>query len=316
MGIPARMKPRDSSMDMIRTLLSFLRELPGLLAFIRDDRSFHGRLGARRRPVLPWTHNAEQNELVLVCFSYRNDLEILDASLRSLKGAAGTAKVRFVLVSDKKASFTHSDVAGFEVILGQPILHLQTPYDHGHSGLHVFLNEVMIFHKLAAELSSATFIVKVDSDVLYLNDSLFEFLATDWQHDYFFQDVRSTFRPTRWPSYSQGGCYGLRPHVLLRASATHSSPAVLKALRAFLKSRQIRRSCAYWRLCEDILMYHHLSPFADHALNTTFFVRCPYRPKLSTYTPPRFPSIMHFERSSQFMRGYYEHFIQQAKIRS
>ncbi len=303
-------------MEMMRTLGSFLTELPGLGRFILDDRTFHNRLRFRRGSSVHSAPDSRRNEILLVCFSYRNDLEILRTSLESLRHSSVAAKVRFVLVSDRKAPYTDPDVTYFERLVGKSIRHLQTPYDHGHSGLYVFLNELMVFHELAREVFPTAFLVKVDSDLLYLNDSLFEFLSTDRQHDYFYQDVRSTFEATRWPSYSQGGCYGFRPHVILRASSTRASSTVPRALRAFLKSNRIQRSWGYWRLCEDILMYHHLSPFADHRLSTTFFVRCPYRPKVSSYKPPRFPSIMHFERCSQFMREYYEHFIEQATIRS
>ena len=166
-----------------------------------------------------------------------------------------------------------------------------------------FLNELAVFHRLAREVGPRAFLVKVDSDVLYLDGAFFEFLGTDPVHDYVFQDVRTTFEAPHWPSYAQGGCYAFRPPVILRASGVRAVRAVAGALRAFLAHGRV---WPYWKLCEDVLMYVHLSPFADRPLSTRFFVYCPYRPWLGSYQPPRFASLMHFERCSNRMRAHYE----------
>jgi hypothetical protein len=155
-----------------------------------------------------------------VCFTCARHFEILRIALRSLSIWVPSVK-EINIYMDKADPFTATQCELLKSESRYPLNCQQTAYPW--TGARVFLNKLYAFRKLAGRIRTGDVLLKFDSDVIFLSDTIFQFVASG-EADAIGTAVCEV-HPSIPDDYMQGGCYfitgaALRVIVSSRITAT------------------------------------------------------------------------------------------------
>jgi hypothetical protein len=135
----------------------------------------------------------------LVYFSCSRHFNHLILSLRSLKFLNAPLLNTVFLYIDRDDPLS-PDQRTMIYELGLPVLILATRYPMARSGINVIMNELAAFDNIAESCSEGDYIGKVDSDILFISNAVFEKVVIS-AVDMYGQKVTNGFE------FIQGGCY-------------------------------------------------------------------------------------------------------------
>jgi hypothetical protein len=159
-----------------------------------------------------------------ICFTCARHFELLRVALKSLGNWALPIKEINIYV-DKTDSFSSAQCELLRSESRYPIAFEQTLHPMAWAGPRVVLNELHAFRKLVAQMQAGDFLVKFDSDVLFLSSAIFKFV-TNSKSEAIGTAIWQLY-PLSKDDYIQGGCYFI---VAERLGAMVSSPITRTAL--------------------------------------------------------------------------------------
>jgi hypothetical protein len=156
-------------------------------------------------------------KFVVVVFTCASHFEFLRVALNSLKSWSGKLKEVHIYV-DKYDDFSSAQRSLLQSAVVVPINVTRTKYKMSWAGLRVILNELWAFHGIYPRLSHDEFLVKMDSDIICLNDDILKF--TERNAALRVNDAIAVgasvrrIHPCVQDEYMQGGCYIISAHAL------------------------------------------------------------------------------------------------------
>jgi hypothetical protein len=155
-----------------------------------------------------------------VCFTCAKHFEFLRLALSSLGISAPSVK-EINIYMDKADPFTAVQCELLRSESRYPVSFRQTVYPMSWAGPLVILNELYAFRKLARQMRPGDFLVKFDSDVIFLSNAIFQFVANG-EGEAIGTGV-GEIHPAVRNDYIQGGCYfiaGAELRVLVNSRIT------------------------------------------------------------------------------------------------
>jgi hypothetical protein len=196
-----------------------------------------------------------------VCFACAKHFEILRIALRSLCIWAPSVK-EINIYMDKADPFTAEQCELLRSESRYPVKFQQTVYPMSPPGLRVILSELYAFQNLADQMRTGDFLVKFDSDVIFLSDNIFQFVANVGAGAVGTR-VRD-IHPSIQKDYLQGGCYfivGAELQVMVTSRITATARACLKEYSILFEDQFVSpllRQCGTKIISNNFLYYDSL----------------------------------------------------------
>lgn len=238
-----------------------------------------------------------------ICFACSKHFELLQIALQSLCNWALPVK-EITIYMDKTDPFSAEQCELLQAASRYPLKFLRTKYPMAPSGIRVVLNELYAFRRLAAHMRSKDFLLKFDSDVIFLSDSVFQFVANAGAEA--IGTCVTEIHPTLRDKYMQGGSYfiaGTAVRTIVCAWTTTTGVSLLKR-RPYLSEDQFMSSLLYrngTNILYDTFMYSD-NVLAEPGLgDKEIDARLPAIPKNT--------SVLHFEGNKSNMRRAAERLV-------
>jgi Methyltransferase domain len=187
------------------------------------------------RGIRPPTLNAQTNltdetpKFFPVCFTCRRHFRYVRLALFSLRQCSTFVKTIYIYV-DRSDPLTDAQRELLQSELPFTLIFQATKYPMSWGGLRLVLNELKVYRELAKEMKENDFLVKFDSDVLFLSDGVFRDLII--KNPEAAGTSVSTLHPSGEKSdYMQGGCYFIRGNALKEIVAIKIANAVTELSR-------------------------------------------------------------------------------------
>jgi hypothetical protein len=231
-----------------------------------------------------------------VCFTCARHFEILAIALRSLGIWAPSVKQIHIYV-DKADPFTAAQCELLRSEARYPLSFQETVYPMSPPGLQVILSELYAFQKTAEQMRTGDFLVKFDSDVIFLSDTIFHFVANGGAGA--IGTGVSEIHPSVRNDYLQGGCYfivGSELRAMVNSRITILGLALLREHSILFEDQFISpllRQCGTKIVRNNFLYYD--SVLATPGLGETELVA-----RLQAI--PASASVLHFEGDKSNMR--------------
>jgi hypothetical protein len=148
-----------------------------------------------------------------VCFTCGKHFRFLRLSLLSLKHWSPRIGRVFIYV-DRADPLSEREVTQLRAELNYSLVFRKTRFTmRAWAGPKVQISELIAFQEIATEMSSTDFLMKFDSDILFISGGLFEFVGTAAAGAV--GNQVSAYRPSEFHlDYMQGGCYFIRGREL------------------------------------------------------------------------------------------------------
>ena len=143
-----------------------------------------------------------------ICFTCRRHVEFLRLALRSLSILAPQVKKIHVYM-DEADPLTASQRELLQRESKYPLVFQRTLYPMSWAGPRTILNELSAFRNVAKQMGAGDYLLKFDSDVVFLSDTIFQFVV-DSPGEAIGTSVSDIHSPAPSESikdYMQGGCY-------------------------------------------------------------------------------------------------------------
>jgi hypothetical protein len=173
----------------------------------------------------------------------------------------------------------------------------KTLYPMAWAGSRLILNELYAFRKLAAQMRSVDFLVKFDSDVIFLSDAIFQFVANS-EAGAIGTSVR-TINPEIRDDYMQGGCYFIRGTGLRALVKSRITGTALWLAREWSHIVEDQFISTLIRKCRTKMVYNEFL-YYDAALAEPKIDETELEARLRTI--PAKVSVLHFEGNKSNMR--------------
>lgn len=157
-----------------------------------------------------------------VFFTCAKHFRYVRLALLSLARLGIPIKKVFLYV-DRADPFSEIEGAAIRVDHGGqllPIAMRNTRHDMSWGGAKVILNEMIAYREIVSQMTADDYLVKIDSDVLFVNKGAFDFVAENEP------DAFGTRPYYRKDSYMQGGCYFIKGASLERIVNARIEPTV------------------------------------------------------------------------------------------
>lgn len=221
--------------------------------------------------------------IVAIYFSCHGHFAMLDASLRSLLKNGARRLRRIYIYEDDSDRFTSMEKA--ELCGSSTIVTVVTGPRVSGWGVDTLLRELALFRKILQEHvePGARWIMKLDSDVLFLNDNVFRLVAAC--------DADVVGQPCAHRAgltYAQGGCYFLATHFAARLVGVPVADAIQKL------SKQLE--LPVYRLPEDASIFKLAQHSGARVLFSDFYLP---KERIPTFVPSSQEEacLIHFESS-------------------
>ena len=157
--------------------------------------------------------NSAPAKFSFVYFAYQPDFEYMLLSLKSLVKNVDHLADIFLFI-DQKAPFSQSEEQAFIAVY--PNIKLRPVYNFSWASIETTMAEINSFLEVSKQSNDEDYLVKVDSDILFLAGSKFERIA--------YSGI-DTFGDTRHINYQyyQGGLYGIKHKLVKEAFGTASA---------------------------------------------------------------------------------------------
>ena len=239
-----------------------------------------------------------------VCFTCARHFEFLRLALSSLGILAPSVK-EINIYMDKADPFTAVQCDLLRSESRYPLSFHQTVYPMSWAGPLVILNELYAFRKLAGQMRTGDFLVKFDSDVIFLSDAIFEFVASGEGgaigtgvrevHPSWVREGHPSFRN----NYIQGGCYfivGAELRAMVNSRITATARSLSREYSDLFEDNFISNVL---RQCGTKIVYNKFLYF-DPALAEPGLDETELEARLRAI--PATASVLHFERNKSNMR--------------
>jgi Methyltransferase domain len=176
-----------------------------------------------------------------VCFTCRRHFGFLRFALLSLSTRAARVKKIHVYM-DKADPLTVSQRELLEMQSKYPLVFKTTLYPMSQAGLRTILNELSAFRNVARQMSMGDFLLKFDSDVVFLSDAIFQFVTNSGGDAIgtSVNGVHSQTRSGRKTDSMQGGCYFIaaaKLRTILNCSITKMALFMLREYANIFEDR-------------------------------------------------------------------------------
>jgi hypothetical protein len=249
------------------------------------------------RPRVDLNERMEDPRLFFpVCFACAKHFEILRIALRSLGNWAPSVK-EINIYMDKADPFSAEQCELLRSESRYPLSFQQTVYPMSPSGLRVILSELYAFQKLAEQMRTGDFLVKFDSDVIFLSDTIFQFVANGGAGA--IGTGVSEIHPSVRNDYLQGGCYfivGAKLRAMVNSRITATARAQLREHSILFEDQfisQLLRQCGTKIVRNNFLYY-------DSVLAKPELDESELEARLQAI--PASASVLHFEGDKSNMR--------------
>lgn len=244
----------------------------------------------RKRTCLNAGEAAEERaRFVVICFTCAKHFLFCRIALLSLRAWAPMVKEVHVYM-DKLDPFSSAQCKLLQSEVHIPLAFERTRYGMSWAGSRVILNELYAFRSLCKRMKMGEFLVKVDSDVICLSDSILKF-AVDNNAPAAGTSVRR-MHPFMDDDYMQGGCYVISAAALdamVKRRITRSAYVLLQK-RGYLPEDQfistLLRQCGVGIVYTDALYF-------NSTLLRTDLIEAQLRAELAAIPPTA--SVLHFE---------------------
>ena len=231
------------------------------------------------------------DKTTLVYFTCRKHFKYLFLSLKSVKILNSDHIGEIVLFIDRYDFLTERQIEMLrELVL--PI-HIRKTGKLSTWGINLIINELNAFRYLARSMNNDAYIMKVDSDVLFISDSIFKNLKDDCIGD----PVESCYT---------GFKYNIQGGYLLNKKTIQDicKQTVFKEMREIQKNSYLKP----FGPCPEDLMINYLVKKTNHNVNFISFQRkVPHINKNMNVKKLRKKySMLHFSKNKQDMRTFFE----------
>ena len=148
-----------------------------------------------------------------VCFACSKHFELLRIALQSLSRWVLPIKEISIFV-DKNDPLSAEQHRLLLLETRYPLKFQRTPYPMSPPGPRVVLNELHAFRRIAAEMCLRDYMLKFDSDVIFLSDSIFRFVSNAGADA--IGTCVTAVHPTLQEKFMQGGSYFIAGAALQR----------------------------------------------------------------------------------------------------
>lgn len=238
-----------------------------------------------------------------ICFACEKHFELLRIALRSLgKWALQVKHITICIDMNDQLSGEQCRLLRSEA--RYPLNFQQTVYPMSPPGPRVILNELHAFRSMAAQMRPRDYLLKFDSDVIFLSDSIFHFVA-DAGADAVGACVTEVHR-TLQEKFMQGGSYFIAGSALQALVDTRVATTGFSLLRrhSYLSEDQFMS----WLLHRSgVQIIYNTFIYSDAILaepgldDRTLETRLPAIPKTA--------SVLHFEGNKSNMRRVAERLV-------
>jgi hypothetical protein len=231
-----------------------------------------------------------------VCFTCARHFEFLRLALSSLDILAPSVK-EINIYMDKADPFTAVQCELLRSESRYPLSFHQTVYPMSWAGPLVILNELYAFRKLAGQMRTGDFLVKFDSDVIFLSDAIFEFVASG-EGGAIGTGVREV-HPSVRDDYIQGGCYfivGAELRAMVNSRITATARSLSREYSGLFEDQFISNVL---RRCGTKIVYNKFL-YYDPALAEPGLDETELEARLRAI--PETASVLHFEGNKSNMR--------------
>jgi hypothetical protein len=231
-----------------------------------------------------------------VCFTCARHFETLRIALSSLDILAPSVK-EINIYMDKADPFTAVQCELLRSESRYPLSFRQTVYPMSPPGLRVILSELYAFQKLAEQMRTGDFLVKFDSDVIFLSDTIFQFVANGGAGA--IGTGVNEIHPSVRNDYLQGGCYfivGAELRAMVNSRITATALALLREHSILFEDQFISpllRQCGT-KIVRNKFLYY------DPALAEPGLDETELEARLRAI--PATASVLHFEGNKSNMR--------------
>lgn len=230
---------------------------------------------------------SSEAKIHLVYFSYSKDFELLRHSLISLSEVAGQEVDSIYIYEDPGAPFSDSQGETLRILMTEQRLkiHMRRAKSRILPGYRMTLAMSRAYQELASEIPDGDWLGKVDCDVLWTSDLIFNELRVS-ETEMVGHPCRSYQHLTGFV-FTQGGAYFLRGSALRKICAQPIAPVAFSVLPGLIPHYDVRRlsedNCTFMRAQNAGLSISFHEFFAPmHSLN-------------SQQTPDPAFSALHFE---------------------
>jgi hypothetical protein len=190
---------RDQRSGILRRLKSKFRKSLAVGRLLGYDLRNSLRPRARQ-----YEHTHGQSLFFPLCFACSKHFELLRIALRSLNNWALPIK-EITIYMDKKDPFSAEQRHLLQTETQYPLKFQRTIYPMSPPGPRVVLNELHAFRRLAEQMRARDFLLKFDSDVIFLSDSIFKFVLNAGAQAV--GTCVTEVHPTLHDKFMQGGSY-------------------------------------------------------------------------------------------------------------
>jgi len=192
--------------SVLQIILNFLNPLPELYLLIYDLK-IKARIKSKRKIIL----TAEKVRIFPVYFSCRRDFKYLILSLKSLAKLNSEYIHKVYLYIDKKDFLSEEEITKLKGITLLSIVLRKTKYRMTWGGQKLLINELTAFNEINGEISDKDYIVKVDSDILFVSDKIFKDVV---ETNYDLIGRVSALAISLNTIFVSGACYFLRNSII------------------------------------------------------------------------------------------------------
>ena len=241
--------------------------------------------------------NENHKSFFPICFTCKRHFEFLRIALYTLGIQAPPVKEVNIFI-DKADPFDTSQCKLLRSELRYPLIFHQTVFPMSWAGAQVILNELDGFRQLVTQIKTQDFLVKFDSDVIFLSDAIFHFVASCEAGAV--GTAISHLHPSNYVyDYFQGGCYFISGANL---RAMLDLPITGTALGLWSKCSNLPEDhfmCELLRKCSTKIAY-------EHFLHSDSFIEEPALDEKGLQSQlrriPSTASVLHFEGKKINMR--------------
>jgi hypothetical protein len=235
-----------------------------------------------------------------VCFTCKRDFEFLRLALRSLSIRAPRAKEIHIYI-DKADPLTIAQRELLRLESRFPLVFQNTLYPMSWAGPRTILNELHAFRSLARQMTVKDFLVKFDSDVIFLSDTIFQFVANSAGEAIGTSvlEIHSLTADGHAIDYMQGGCYFIaaaKLRAILNLSVTKTALSMLRERANIFEDQFISdllQQCGARTVYNSFLYY-------DSTLAKADLDEAELEARLRAI--PATTSVLHFEGNKSNMR--------------
>jgi hypothetical protein len=226
-----------------------------------------------------------------VYFSYNKHFWILLCSLQSLKRLEIPFIGNIYIYYDRTGPFSKKQWNLLRQIY--PNLIARRSRFRLRRGLDRICSELIAFKEINSEIGGDDYLVKLDSDILFLSDNIFKVVIESEM------DLVGQYPNVAIPKfkYTQGGCYFMSNRIISKMIRTSFFKTVMKTTRIMKREVPKPHLRASWRwLPEDAFMYNLMEQNTNKIQFIDFYFPVAARWGKITLEDRERYSVIHFER--------------------